>query len=139
MLRTSHPSQEAVTLQNLTLEAKSQFSNALCEQMLRTGIRQVDLAQRIHVDPSTITHWRKQRRIPQDSATVYLVAKALDLNSGEQTELLNAWLASKHVHELEPYIEFARQDGQSVDAVVSRLVDRLTAYLRKEEVQAKAA
>lgn len=81
----------------------------------KQNLLQSHLAERIFVEPATISHWRKNRRIPENLGILHQVNLALNLSVQEQENLVVAWYTTRTIRDLIPYLEEALRIGQ-VDA-----------------------
>ncbi len=59
------------------------FGQVIRQARLETGLRQVDVAQAIGVDPMTIVNWEQRDRLPRRFKKVQLACEALDLDFSE--------------------------------------------------------
>lgn len=109
------------------LKASRLFATTFQLLFSYSRITQIDLAETIHVDPSAINHWRNGRRIPTDSATIFLIVKTLGLTPQECQMLLHAWSIDKYYRGLVPFVQEAIKDGSIdksfVDAIEQTIQD----------------
>lgn len=92
-------------------------------------LAQKKLANALHVDPSTISHWRKGRRLPQDSATIYQIAKAMGIHPSERQSLFLAWTVHRTLNDMIPYVDQMINDETLNHADLESIQKRLNAVL----------
>ncbi len=93
------------------LKSMQLFAEILNFYMNKQNVSQTALAKALNVDPSTVAHWRKNRRLPENAGIVFLIAKALMLTSRQRQYLLFSWFIQKDHIDLAPYIETAIREG----------------------------
>ena len=103
--RSSFYSQAELFLE--ALKAYRLFAELLDYYLCKQEILPIQLAKRIFVEPATVSHWRKNRRLPENLAILHQVTLALDLSAPEQENLVVAWCNTRLVRDLIPYIEEA--------------------------------
>ena len=104
------------------LRACSLFSDTLDLYIRKSGIVQKELAKELFVDPAAIIHWRKNRRIPKDSDTIFKLSRALSLSPKEKQTLLLAWSINRGFNGLIPYVAVAIEEGDETDMIIESVV-----------------
>lgn len=83
----------------------------------KQDLLQAHLAEQLFVEPATVSHWRKNRRIPENLGILHRVNLALKLSTQEQENLVVAWYMTRTVRDLVPYLEEALRTGQVDEAL----------------------
>lgn len=107
------------------LQSNKLFADVIDYFIERSGKKQKTLATELNVDTSAITHWRKGRRIPQDSMFIFRIATVLSLSPQERQKLLIAWHTTRSFKGLIPYVETAIDEGDEPAQIVEALVEYL--------------
>lgn len=119
-MSTPHPQAERL-LEKLRCYAL--FAELFDYYLAKQELLQSHLAERIFVEPATISHWRKNRRMPENLGILHRVNLALNLSPPEQENLVVAWCNTKMVRDLIPYIEEAIRAGDVDHALqVAKLI-----------------
>lgn len=98
------------------------FTDIFNEYLKSSGKQQKQIAQELNVDPAAIVHWRKGRRIPMDSDTIYKLSHALSLNAKQKQDLLTAWLFIRELRALEQYVMAAMEAGDEISDVIQPII-----------------
>jgi hypothetical protein len=105
------------------LKAYRLFAELLDYYLCKQEILPVQLAKRIFVEPATVSHWRKNRRLPENLAILHQVTLALDLSAPERENLVVAWCNTRLVRDLIPYIAEAMRTNNVEHALqVAQLI-----------------
>ncbi|MEM7128190.1 MAG: hypothetical protein AAF702_17795 [Chloroflexota bacterium] len=80
------------------------FGEILSLYLEYTGVRQIELSQRLYVEAATVHNWRKDKRLP-DAPMVLRISAALGLTSVQQKTLIDAWRVTRRARELVPCVE----------------------------------
>lgn len=110
-------------LWSIYAEFKGGFAEALSNIIAESGFSKKELASRLNVHASAISHWLNSRRLP-DLVTVYALAKILSLDNKMRSELVVLWhlcLLSDH---LKLYLDSVLQEND-MDAARQAFVDLL--------------
>ena len=109
------------------LRSASVFEDMLNLQIQKAGLLPADLARSLFVDASTVSYWRRGRRIPQDASVVFKIAKALDLTPISTRHLYVAWSVQKQLSDLALFVEAIFNDEACTEEMIQVVVDHLFA------------
>jgi catechol 2,3-dioxygenase-like lactoylglutathione lyase family enzyme len=105
------------------LRTDTQFAELFDYYLCKQDILQSHLAERIFVEPATISHWRRNRRMPDNLGILHRVCQALQLSPPEQKNLIIAWCNTRTMRDLIPFIAQAMDMGDVEHALqVARLI-----------------
>lgn len=113
-MQDSHPQAEQFLEK---LRSYALFAELFNYYFSKQGILQSHLAEMIFVEPATISHWRKNRRIPENLAILHQASKALELAPPERENLVVAWCNTRMVRDLIPYLEETMRTGDVAHAL----------------------
>lgn len=108
------------------IEAAHVFCDVFTLQLGRSGVLPIDLARELFVDASTVSHWRKAKRIPQDAAMVYRISKVLGSTPHATQRLYVAWSVQKQMSDLATFIKEIIHDGACTDEIVEQVKGHLS-------------
>lgn len=111
------------------------FAETLSLCLERTGLRQINLAQRLFVEPATVHNWRTNKRLP-DAVMVQRISAALGLSSPQQQMVSDAWRVTRRARELVPCVEEAGQTKNV--AMVLALEEEFNKQLAQAKQQIQA-
>ena len=124
-MREDNDSRARLSLILAYLQSSKLFADVIGHYIHRSGKKQKDLAKELSVDTSAITHWRKGRRIPQDSTFIFKLSTVLSLEADERQRLLLAWYITRGFKDLIPYVETAIKEGDETTQIVESIVEYL--------------
>ncbi|MFN8490380.1 MAG: hypothetical protein U0350_22520 [Caldilineaceae bacterium] len=112
----SEPKQQTETV-IAKLKSYSLFAELLEHYLCQRQMLPAHLAERIFVEPATISHWRKNKRLPDNLGIIHQVCVALALAPPERENLVVAWCNTRLVRDLIPYVEEATKAGDGEHAL----------------------
>ena len=104
----------------------ARYLNLLCVQ---SGLSQKALAKMLSVDTSTVSHWRKSKRLP-DLGTAYSICKALKLERCQETVLITALIAAKNADELIEFIHAGASVNEDLDSFAAFVEEIVGPFFR---------
>jgi hypothetical protein len=107
------------------LRSYALFAELLEHYLYKRPVLPVHLAERMFVEPATVSHWCKNKQLPEHLGFVHQMAAALALSALEKETLIVAWCNTRLVRDLIPYLEEAARQGDidHVLTVVKSLLD----------------
>lgn len=99
------------------LKSYALFAEVLKFYLRKQELLPTHLAERLFVEPATVSNWRKNKRLPDNLALIHQMAVALDLLPPEQENLVVAWCTTRLVRDLIPFLEEAIRNGDGKHAM----------------------
>lgn len=100
------------------LQSTQIFPDCLNFYIEKSKLSQQDLARKINFDTSALSHWRKGRRIPDNSAIIFALANAMSLQDDGHARLLKSWCIQKQMLSLVDYVKSVIQSGTCSDTTL---------------------
>jgi len=93
------------------------FCNYLKLLIRKAGYTQTQLAYRLIIDNSTVSHWLNGSRMP-DAAMIYQICLVLDLSEEQQEALFISFFSAKHADDIIKIIDQALLNSNALDTTV---------------------
>ena len=115
---------DTIELEKLIVELQemSPFSEILRLYIKRQNIKNNELAEKLHIAPSTMSSWTRGNRHP-DISHLHLIGDALELNDNERSALLHSWIVTTILDSASVYLSHAsiHHTSSAIEHVLSLL------------------
>lgn len=126
---------QPVDLAIANLKRYALFAELLEHYLCKQNVLPSHLSARIFVEPATISHWRKNKRLPDNLGIVHQVCVALALSPPERENLVVGWCNSRMVRDLIPYLEEATKTGDGAQAL--KIVKSIIGHTRTNSLRSQ--